>query len=183
MRIRQVASIVVAVFVIAAMPLPAQVPTAPEKHVSAMASLSFLLGRWEGGGAIEPAPGQRYAFTSLEEVRMHVDGLVMSIEGIHFASVPGDQRGPKVHHAFATIRFDAARGDYAMTATRLDGATIEARGRVQDGTFVWGFQDPRAGHLRYTIRLSPDQRWSEIGERSSDGVAWTKYFEMTLGKV
>lgn len=73
--------------------------------------------------------------------------------------------------------------DNAVTATRLDGATIEARGRVQDGAFVWGFQDPRAGHLRYTIRLSPDQRWTEVGERSSDGVAWTKYFEMTLGKV
>jgi hypothetical protein len=183
MKIRQFASIVAVLFVTAVAPLPAQAPTAPANHVRAMADLSFLLGRWEGRGAIEPAPGQRHAFTSLEEVRMHVDGIVMTIEGIHFASVPGDQRGPKIHHAFATVRFDVTRGDYAITATRLDGATIEARGRMQDGSFVWGFQDPRAGHLRYTIRLSPDERWSEIGERSSDGVAWTKFFEMTLGKV
>ena len=107
----------------------------------------------------------------------------MTIEGIHFARLPGDQRGLKVHHAFATVRYDPARGDYAMTATRLDGATIEARGRVEDGAFVWGFQDPRAGHLRYTIRLSPDGRWTEVGERSQDGVAWTRYFEMTLDKA
>ena len=183
MNVRQLASLVVVVVVTAAARLPAQIPTPPASHVRAMADLSFLLGRWEGRGAVETAPGQRYAFTSAEEVRMHLDGLVMTIEGIHFASVPGDQRGPKIHHAFATIRFDSTRGDYAITATRLDGATIEARGRAQDGSFIWGFQDPRAGHLRYTIRLSPDQHWTEIGERSSDGVVWTKYFEMTLSKV
>jgi hypothetical protein len=131
--------------------------------------------------AVAPLPAQAPTAPA-NHVRAMAD-LSFLLEGIHFASVPGDQRGPKIHHAFATVRFDVTRGDYAITATRLDGATIEARGRMQDGSFVWGFQDPRAGHLRYTIRLSPDERWSEIGERSSDGVAWTKFFEMTLGKV
>jgi hypothetical protein len=183
MNLRRFAFILAAVLMTAVAPLPAQAPAAPEAHVSAMAKLSFLLGRWEGDGAIEPVPDQRYVFTSIEEARMHVDGLVLTIEGIHFARQGDGQRGPKIHHAFATLRYDASRGDYVIAATRLDGATIEARGRMQDDAFVWGFQDPRAGHLRYTIRLSPDRRWSEIGERSADGVTWTKYFEMTLNKV
>jgi hypothetical protein len=183
MNLRRVTFILAAVLMTAVTPLPAQAPVAPEAHVSAMARLSFLLGRWEGGGSIEPVPGQRHTFTSVEEVHLHVDGLVLTVEGIHFARLAEGQRGPKIHHAFATLRYDASRGDYAITATRLDGATIEARGRMQDDAFVWGFQDPRAGHLRYTIRLSPDRRWSEIGERSADGVTWTKYFEMALDKV
>ena len=49
----------------------------------------------------------------------------------------------------------------------------------KDGAFIWGFEDARMGHLRYTIRLV-DERWFEIGERSPDAKTWVKFFEMTL---
>lgn len=39
------------------------------------------------------------------------------------------------------------------------------------------------GTIRYTIVLNDKGEWFEIGERSTDGVAWTKFFEMTLQKV
>jgi hypothetical protein len=31
------------------------------------------------------------------------------------------------------------------------------------------------------VVLTPDSRWSEIGERSADGgTTWTRFYEMTL---
>jgi hypothetical protein len=36
--------------------------------------------------------------------------------------------------------------------------------------------------IRYTIRLDDKGRWFEIGERSTDGATWTKFFEMTLAR-
>jgi hypothetical protein len=37
--------------------------------------------------------------------------------------------------------------------------------------------------VRYTIRLDENGRWFEIGETSSDGSEWRKFFEMTLTRV
>lgn len=168
---------------LSATPSLSQIPAAPVDHVRALERLLFLTGQWEGEGAMDVAPGQRYTFTSREKVRMHLDGILMTIEGIHYAPGTDGRPGPKVHHAFATVRYEPARKDYSLRATRLDGATIDARGQLQDDAFVWGFEDPRAGHLRYTIRVGPDGRWTERGERSPDGTTWHPFFEMTLQRV
>lgn len=41
---------------------------------------------------------------------------------------------------------------------------------------------PRGGTIRYTMDLTDAGEWHEIGERSSDGTKWEKFFEMTLRK-
>ena len=96
-------------------------------------------------------------------------------------NLPGNPRGMKVHHALATITYDTDRKDYEVRATKANGEQVDARGRLTDGAFVWGFRDPRLGHLRFTIRLE-DGKWHETGERSADGATWTRYLEMSLTK-
>ena len=45
----------------------------------------------------------------------------------------------------------------------------------------WETSGPR-GTIRYTFKLGPEGEWLEIGERSTDGAEWKKFFEMTLKK-
>jgi len=153
----------------------------PAASLNEMAKLKFLVGSWKGTGWMEFAPGQKQPFNSSEQVDLKLDGMLLLIEGIHHVSLPAEKRELKVHHALATITYDAARKDYAVRASKATGENVDARGQFKDGAFIWGFQDPRLGHLRFTIRLA-DGKWQEIGERSADGKTWTKYLEMNLTK-
>ena len=153
----------------------------PAASLNELAKLKFLVGSWRGTGWMEFAPGQKQPFNSSEQVDLKLDGMLLLIEGIHHVSLPGQPSELKVHHALATITYDAARKDYAVRATKATGESVDARGQFKDGAFIWGFQDPRMGHLRFTIRLA-DGKWQEIGERSADGKTWTKYLEMNLAK-
>jgi len=47
----------------------------------------------------------------------------------------------------------------------------------------WGFQTPQGGRVRYTIKLTDQGDWFEIGEFSADEKNWRKFFEMTLQRV
>lgn len=161
--------------------LSAQRPDPPPGTLAAMARLKFMSGSWKGTGWMEFAPGNRQSFESTEQVDLKLDGLLLLVEGIHHVNLPGNPQGMKVHHALATITYDPGRRDYQVRATKANGEQVEARGRMTDGAFVWGFHDPRLGHLRFTIRLK-DGKWHETGERSADGSTWTRYIEMNLTK-
>jgi hypothetical protein len=168
-------------FALGAGPASAQPAGPPAASLNEMAKLKFLVGSWKGTGWMEFAPGQKQPFNSSEQVDLKLDGLLVLIEGIHHVVLPAEKRELKVHHALATITYDAARKDYAVRASKATGESVDARGRFKDGAFIWGFQDPRLGHLRFTIRLA-DGKWQEVGERSADGKTWTKYLEMNLAK-
>jgi hypothetical protein len=60
---------------------------------------------------------------------------------------------------------------------------VDAEATVGDKSLIWSFRDPRAGQIRFTIKLDEQGRWFEIGEISMDGKGWHKFFEMTLQRV
>lgn len=158
--------------------------TASSDADSPMDPLAFLAGEWEGEGWMMVGPNQRHTFVQKEHVETRLDGNLMLIEGLGRAS---EDTSRVVHHAFAVVSYNAADGLYVMRAHRANGAgtqSIDAEATVEDGAFVWGFDDPRAGTIRYTIREDADGRWFEIGEMSRDGGAtWFQFFEMTLERV
>lgn len=160
----------------------AQRPGPPTTARREVAKLEFLVGNWRGEGWMEFGPGRRQPFTSREEVQLKLDGVLLLLEGIHHTRIPGQPTDLKIHHAVAAIAYDEAAKDYRVQAHKSDGKSVEARGTVKDGAFIWGFQDPGLGHLRFTIRLNPQGQWHEIGERSPDGKTWTQYLEMRLSK-
>ena len=160
----------------------AQAPRPPAAALAAMNQLNFLVGKWSGEGWMEFAPGPRHTFRSTEEVEMKLDGLLLLIEGIHHARIPGQKDELKVHHAVATVTFDPGSRVLRMAAFKADGKSIQPRAEIKDGAFIWGFEDPALGQLRYTIRVNASGEWFEIGERSIDGREWKKYFEMTLSR-
>jgi hypothetical protein len=158
-----------------AAPLVAQQAAPPTGPV---AQLSYLLGEWKGEAVIDMGPGGKHQATQQEWVRTAAGGTVITVIGQGVERQP-DGSDRLIHDAFAVIYPDR-EGKPAIRAFRA-GNYIDPEFVLADKGFTWSYDDPRAGRIRYTVVLTPDGRWSEIGERSADGGAtWTRFYEMTL---
>jgi hypothetical protein len=157
-------------------------PTAPAAQRDAMKKLDFLVGEWKGEGWMEFAPGQKRTFKGTEIVQSKLDGLLLSVEGLHRGRV-GDKEEVVVHNAFGLVSYDDKAKRYRFQAFTSRGNYEEAEAKVSDGQLVWGMKIPQFGEVRYTIKLDAKGRWFEIGEVSQDGKEWRKFFEMTLERV
>lgn len=105
------------------------------------------------------------------------------IEGVHRRKVGDKKVGDVVHNAFAVVSYDEKAKRYRFQAYTDRGNYTEAEAKVADGKLQWGFHMPPFGQVRYTITVTEQGEWSEIGELSSDGKQWRKFFEMTLVRV
>jgi hypothetical protein len=167
----------------AAGPGAAQPPAPPPAQREAMKKLDFLVGRWEGGGWMEFAPGQRRTFKSTETVQSKLDGLLLTIDGMHRGRVGDAGEEVVVHNAFGLISYDAQAKRYRFQAFTARGNHEDTEAKVSDKQLVWGMSIPQFGEVRYTTRLDEKGRWFEVGEVSKDGKEWRKFFEMTLDRV
>jgi hypothetical protein len=156
---------------------------APAAQQEAMKKLGFLAGRWKGESWMESAPGQRSASVGTETVESKLDGLLLVIEGVHRRKVGDKEAGDIVHQAFAVVSFDEKAKRYRFQAHTDRGNYTETEAKVADGRLEWGFRLTQAGEVRYTITVTEPGHWTEIGEISSDGKQWRKFFEMTLERV
>ena len=160
-----------------------QAPTAPAAQRAAMKKLDFLVGQWKGEGWMELAPGQRRTFKGTEVVQGKLDGLLLTIEGLHRGQVGDKKEEVVVHNAFALVSYDDKAKRYRFQAFTSRGNYEDAEAKVSEGQFVWGMKVPQFGDVRYTTKLDKKGRWFEVGEVSQDGKAWRKFFEMTLERV
>jgi hypothetical protein len=107
----------------------------------------------------------------------------LTIDGVHLRKLNDKETGSVVHQAFVVVSFDEKAKRYRFQAYTDRGSYTEAEAKVEDGKLEWGFRIPQAGEVRYTITVTENGRWFEIGEISSDGKQWRKSFEMTLERV
>jgi hypothetical protein len=148
-----------------------------------MKKLSFLEGQWKGESSTEFVPGRPQASLGTETVKSKLGGLLLTIEGAHRRKVGEQQAGDVVHQAFAVVSYDEQAKRYRFQAHTDRGNYTEAEAKVADGKLEWGFRVPQFGEVRYTISVTEKGEWSEIGEVSSDGKRWRKFFSMTLDRV
>jgi len=146
-----------------------------------LAPLSFMIGRWEGPATMDMGPRGRHQLRQREWVATAAGGTVLTVTG------QGTERQPDgaekvMFDAFAVLYRDR-EGKPALRAYLANGQWVDATLEVKEKGLVWGYSDPRAGQIRYTMTLTPEGRWNEIGERSGDGQTWMKFFEMTLEKL
>ena len=151
-------------------------------QVNEMKKVQWLAGKWEGEGWMMFGPEEKHTFSQTETVTSKLNGLLLAIEGLG-TSDKGESK--IIHNAFAVLSFDSENQRFVMRAHKADGAFTEANALVDDnGDFIWGFNHPYAGELRFTIRQNDKGQWYEIGEVSSDdGNSWFQNFEMLLSKV
>ena len=153
--------------------------TTEDRGLDAMKAVSFLAGRWEGEGWMRQGPGDPQSFRSLELIESRLDGRVLIVEGIHHGGDPEEI----VHHALATISYDPEAALYRFRSHLASGESGDyQQAQLEDDAFVWGFEVPGRGRVRYTIRVE-DDLWREVGEFSPDGERWNQFFEMNLRRT
>ena len=149
-----------------------------------MKKLDWLVGEWQGTGWIEFGPGNRRTFRQSETIKRQAGGLVLIVEGLGKGRVPGQAEEVVIHNAFAVLNYNDKTQQYRWFSMRAaDGKVIDIVPQVNDNGYVWGFEDERAGNIRFTAIFNDKGQWVESGEGSRDGKTWTKFFEMTLDRV
>jgi len=159
-------------------------PPAPDaaKLHDAMQAFLPAIGHWRGESWTQMGPGEPQRAVSDERVESRLDGLVLTIDGLHHARLTDGSAGKVVHHAFAVLSADPA-GGYRFSTFLADGRAADARGKWENGKFVWSPPAPPGREIRYVIDWTVVDRWFEIGEMSTDGTIWTKFFEMNLTRA
>ena len=163
---------------------PQNAPGGGAAEREAMKKLAFIVGEWTGEGKVLAGPGAGEKSAVVEKAEMKLDGIVLVLEGLgKRKAADGTVTGEIVHNAFGVITWDAKKGAYSMRAIKSDGAAVDAEAKFEGDKFIWGFEVPNGGRIRYTITL-PEGRWHEFGEYSPDGgKTWMPVFEMTLEKT
>lgn len=155
---------------------PASVTPASVTDATAMRKADFLVGHWQGSGWIVSGSDHvRHTFTESETLTLKQGGSLLLIEGEGH-----NAKGKVVHDALAVMTWDAQAQHYRWQAWSDGAPYIDASASIGDKTLVWGFQEPHAGTLRFTIKLDAQGRWVETGEMSPDGKRWFPFFGMTL---
>lgn len=165
----------VLLLLILAMPALAE-EQASDPGLAAMQAISFFAGSWEGEGWMRRGPTEPTPFRSSERVESRLGGRLLIVEGLHHDK-ESDQ---VVHHAVATISYDAETSKYRFLSHLEDGRSGDYLGQLEDGAFVWGYEVPH-GKIRFNIRITEDH-WSETGEFSADGAQWNQFFAMELDR-
>ncbi len=147
-------------------------------HQEAMKKLEFLAGTWKGKAWFQMGPDQKHEVDQTEVVQFRQEGVIVLIEGLGKDA----KSGSIVHDALAVVSYDDSNQKYTFTSWAGAGRSGEFEAKVGPNRLEW-FMKNAGGTIRYTIVLNEKGEWFEIGERSIDGVAWTKFFEMTLKKV
>lgn len=152
----------------------------PEQLRRQMRPLQFLAGTWQGDGWALAPDGKKHPFQQTEQVQVRLDSVALLVQGL--GRTPA---GQPVHQALATLSYDAATATYRMRSMTHQGQFIDAQATPLPGgrAMQWGFAYPGGGQVRFTIRLTPEGHWHEVGEFSRDGQKWQQTLEMTLRRT
>jgi len=141
-----------------------------------MADLSQMIGTWRGSGWIQQG-NSREEFSGMQVVQKKMDGLALLIDGKFV-----NPQGKMVHETLNVLTYDETAKTYKFSTFLASGKTEIQDFKVVGDHYEWGFQIPKTGAVKYIIEVNGDT-WTEIGEFSRDGKAWTKMLEMSLSRV
>jgi len=152
----------------------------PEAQIAAITRLDYMVGEWSGEGWMDFG-GNRVTFRGTERIQKKLDGTVLLVEGHFLAKPPGATAEVPVHSTLGVISFDPQAKKYQFASWLATGSSGERELTLDTAGWRWQMESPR-GTIRYIMKLTDAGEWFEIGERTSDGSSWHKFFEMTLQK-
>ena len=162
-------------------PLAAQANVAEQRE--AMKKWEQWIGRWQGSGWIEYAPGKRMTHTITETIQSRLGGTALLIEGLGKGKHPGQEQESSIHESLATITYDDRAKQYRFVTHTEKGMFAIPEIKLIENGWQWGLQFPQGGGFRYTVKMTDKGEWHEIGERSQDGKTWALFLDMTLKRV
>lgn len=151
-----------------------------DEQKTAMAKLAYMDGQWNGDGWMQMGP-TRVSFRGGERIQRKLDGLALLVEGAFFSVDPKTGKEVPSHTTLGVISFDPTSKTYRFKTWLATGATGERELKLIPDGWQWDITHPR-GTMRYTATFK-DGDWLEIGERSTDGASWQKFFEMRLKRA
>lgn len=150
-----------------------------------MRLLEVMHGQWLGQGERYLPNGEKYAFTQTLEIRPESGGLITTIAGQslnHMRDIDDRLTKQPGSGSFAVLMYDEKNADYLFRSFGF-GLLVEARAEfVRPRVFRWTVSGPVI--LRFTIDLTEDGVWEELGERSRDGgETWEATNRLTAYRV
>lgn len=135
-------------------------------------------GHWEGSGKVD-MQGTSEKFTQTEDIRLMMDGMLLTIEGIGYSESEPDL---KIHHAFATISYHPDKEAYVMKSYTFEGQYTDATFEHLGGNdYKWYFDIP-GGSIIFNIEKS-DKTWVENGIYRDPAGNEYPYLQMNLNKL
>jgi hypothetical protein len=142
-----------------------------------------LTGEWEGDAWMLRGPGARHEARQWERVEVHAGGTVIAVKGVGTETTAAGEE-QVVHDAYAIIHLDRDGRTPRMRAFVAGGYWLDVELTVHPEGYDWAMTDPRAGRIRYEMRIDEAGRWVERGYMSrDDGATWNQFMEMTLTRV
>jgi len=117
-----------------------------------------------------------------EHVEYRVGKTIITMEGTGFFEKTDAAEAEVVFQAFGILTYDLTNSKFVIRAYNggffIDSDLVSN----EDGSYSWGMEFP-SGRIRYTLRLTEDGKWKEVGEFSNDGGSnWFQTFEMNLSR-
>ncbi|MBI5011118.1 MAG: hypothetical protein HZB98_16015 [Bacteroidia bacterium] len=155
--------------------------TDPAKVIEQVKKFSWMVGDWQGEAWYLGRDQQKTYIEQKEHIQTRLNGTIITMEGTGFSKPSGQDEARIVFQAFGIFTYDMASSKFVLRAYQ-GGNFIDSELTFNpDGSFTWGIEMPY-GKTRYTLRLTPEGKWNEVGEFSRDGTTWVKNFEMMLSK-
>lgn len=153
-------------------------PPDPAPVRAALQPAAGFVGTWIGEGWIQLGPDRRQEFRGTETVHYRLGDTVLVIEGLHYARVPDGVDAPVVHHALAVVSWNPRNG-YQLASWLANGRNGVFSAELTEGQLTWTMSAGPTGMIRYTSQVD-ENTWHDVGERSTNGQSWVKFFEMRL---
>ena len=147
----------------------------------AMSAYAWLVGEWEGTATVYTGVGNTMTLIQHESVTSAAFGTALVIQGRGTMERNGTTQ--QVWDAAALFAYNAPSKTFSFTSAGGSGLAqmfaVDAHG---DG-FTWSYSESASAKTRFVITRSRDGKWTEVGERSTDGGAtWTKTIDLVLTK-
>lgn len=174
---------VVAFVLLLAATVHAQAPGPNHAELEAMKKLDYMVGRWQGESWLLGPGGQRFTSRGGETVQWKLGGKILLVEGLFKSTAPDGQEFTS-HETLGVISYSVPEGRYSFrTYVARGGVGDHELKRVGEREWQWSPTSRGGSQVRFTLCFTEDGKWHEIGERSTDGQTWQKFFEMTLTRV
>jgi len=139
-----------------------------------MSEAAHLLGIWVGSGEAL-VQGTLRSFTQTETVTPHLDGELLTIEGVGHDP---DDATRRTHLAFAVLSYDVEQQRYQWRAYSA-GHWADTELRLTPQGFSWTLATRPGLVTRYTASIDGDL-WEEVGQKSQNSAPWSTIMTMRL---
>ena len=141
-----------------------------------MKKLEVMAGKWSGKAEMT-GPQGKTLLDQTEDIRWELGGKLLVIKG----EGKNAQSGETAFQAYGVIHWDDPAQKYIFNAYTSDGRYTQADARWEGEKFIWQFDVPSGGTVRYTVEFG-EGTWVEDGHFSRDGQNWFPFIHLDLKK-